>query len=161
MTPETVSTICAALGTRPFDPYGRTPTARAQNALEGLTYYVAPNTLRCHHSRIIGARPVLGGAFFLILETVSTDYQNTQRGTRAVLFDLLGNVVYHPKLEETRRTRERALRDYEAWFGTFDPVGHYREQIDGKTDKLARQIAVLNEVGRALAAAQNSEAMAA
>ena len=140
MTPETVSIIAAALGTRPFDPYGRTPTARAQNALEGLTYYVTPNTLRFHHVRIIGARPVLGGAFFLILETVAKDWENTQRGTRAVLFDLLGKTVYRPKLEETRSTRERALRDYETWLGTFDPVEHYRAAIQRKAASMAIEV---------------------
>lgn len=139
MTPETVSTIAAALQTRPFDPSGRTPTQRAQSALDGLTYYVTPNTLRFHHSRIIGARPVLCGAFFLILETVATDYENTRRGTRAVLFDLLGNTVYHPKLENTRSTRERALRDYEAWLGTFDPVEHYRAAIRQKAERMAAE----------------------
>lgn len=140
MTPETVSIIAAALNTRPFDPSGRTPAQRAQSALDGLTYYVTPNTLRYHHSRIIGARPVLGGAFFLILETVAKDYENTQRGTRAVLFDLLGNTVYHPKLAETRSTRERALRDYETWLGAFDPVEHYRTEIQRKAASMAVEV---------------------
>jgi len=140
MTPETVSIIAAALKTRRFEMESGTPTQRAQSALDGLTYYVTPNTLRFHHSRIIGARPVLGGAFFLILETVAKDYENTQRGTRAVLFDLLGETVYHPKLEETRSTRERALRDYEAWLGTFDPVEHYRAAIQRKAASMAIEV---------------------
>ena len=139
MTPETVSIIAAALNTRPFEMASGKPTQRAQSALDGLTYYVTPNTLRYHHSRIIGARPVLGGAFFLILETVAKDYENTQRGTRAVLFDLLGNTVYHPRLEETRSTRERALRDYETWLGTFDPVEHYRTEIQRKAASMAAE----------------------
>jgi hypothetical protein len=140
MTPETVSIIAAALHTRPFEMASGSPTQRAQSALDGLTYYVTRNTLRFHHSRIIGARPVLGGAFFLILETVAKDYENTQRGTRAVLFDLLGNTVYHPKLEDTRRTRERALRDYEAWLGAFDPVEHYRSEIQRKAASMAAEV---------------------
>lgn len=140
MTPETVSLITAALKVRPFDPSGRTPTQRAQSALDGLTFYVTPSSLRFHHSRIIGARPVLDGAFFLILETVAKDFQNTQRGTRAVLFDLLGNTVYHPRLEETRRTRERALRDYEAWLGKFDPTEHYRDAIQRKAASMALEV---------------------
>jgi len=139
MTPETITNICATLGTHPFDPYGRTPTARAQNALEGLTYYVSPNTLRFHHSRITSARPVLGGAFFLITETCAKDWDNTERGHRAVLFDLTGNTVYHPGLDATRSTKASALRDFERWLGTFDPEAHYRAEIQRRAHSLARE----------------------
>lgn len=138
MKPETVLSIAAALETRPFDPSGRTPTERAQNALAGITHYVDPNTLRFHHSRVTSARPVLGGAFFLIVETVALDFENTARGTRAVLFDLLGNPVYHPKLEETRRTRDHALRDFDRWLAGFDSMAHYRKAIAEKAAGMER-----------------------
>lgn len=140
MTPETITNICNILAIRPFDPYGRTPTQRAQTALAGLTHYVSPGTLRFHHSRITSARPVLGGAFFLITETCAKDWHNTNRGHRAVLFDLAGEAVYHPGLDATRSTKAAALRDFERWLTKFDCEAHYLAVIQQRAHGRAHSL---------------------
>ena len=162
MTPQTAQIIATALDTRPFrDAQRSTPVLNAQDALTGLTHYCDTGTLRYHHSRIIGACVVSCGAFFKVTETCSQDYQNTRRGYRVALFDLTGEAVYRPNLDQLTRTREQADKAFWAWFDQFDELGHYRDKFNRKADQMARQIAVLNEVGRTLAAEQDLEALTA
>ena len=162
MTPNTAQIIATALDTRPFrDAQRPAPVLNAQDALTGLTHYCDTGTLRYHHSRIVGACVVSCGAFFKVTETCAQDYQNTRRGYRVVLFDLTGEAVYRPSLSELTRTREQADKAFWAWFNQFDELGHYRDKFNRKADQMARQIAVLNEVGRTLAADQDAEALTA
>ena len=161
MTPQITQSIATALDTRIFkDANWLTAASNAQNALSGITHYCDTSTLRFHHSRIVGASVVSCGAFFKVTETCAQDYQNTRRGYRVVLFDMTGSAVYRPSLDELTRTREQADKAFYAWLDQFDELGHYRDKINNKADKLARQIAVLNEVGRILAAEQDAEVTA-
>ena len=161
MTPNTAQIIATALDTRPFrDAQRSTPVLNAQDALTGLTHYCDAGTLRYHHSRIVGACVVSCGAFFKVTETCAQDYQNTRRGYRVVLFDLTGEAVYRPSLSELTRTREQADKAFWAWFDQFDELGHYRDKFNRKADQMARQIAVLNETCRTLAAEQDAEVAA-
>ena len=162
MTPNTAQIIATALDTHPFrDAQRSTPVLNAQDALTGLTHYCDAGTLRYPHSRIVGACVVSCGAFFKVTETCAQDYQNTRRGYRVVLFDLTGEAVYRPSLSELTRTREQADKAFWAWFNQFDELGHYRDKFNRKADHMARQIAVLNEVGRTLAAEQDAESLTA
>jgi hypothetical protein len=140
MTPTTAQLIADALGQSPYTERRNRPTDNAQENLMGRTHYVDPGTLRFHKSRVLSARPAMGGAFFLIVESCALDYNNTQRGFRAVLFDLIGNTMYHPKLEECRRSRDAAMRDYEKWLATFDPIQHYAAALNDRAAEYARAI---------------------
>lgn len=162
MTPQTAQTIATAFDARPFrDAQRSSPVLNAQDALTGITHYCDPATLRFHHSRIVGACAVSSGAFFKVTETCAQDYQNTRRGYRVVLFDLTGEAVYRPKLEELTRTREQADRAFWAWFNQFDELAHYRDKLNRKADRLAHQIQELNTAAAELAALQDAEALAA
>lgn len=159
MTPQTALTIATALDTNLFkDAQRSTPVLNAQDALTGITHYCDPQTLRYHHSRIVGACVVSCGAFYKVTETCSQDYQNTRRGYRVVLFDLTGEAVYRPSLDELTRTREQADKAFYAWLNEFDELGHYRDKLNRKADRLARQIADLNCAAQALAAQQDEVA---
>jgi len=156
MTPQTAQTIAQALDTQPFkDAQRSTPVLNAQDALDGITHYCDPGTLRYHHSRIVGACVASCGAFFKVTETCSQDYQNTRRGYRVVLFDLMGEAVYRPTLAELHRTREQADRAFWAWFNEFDELGYYRDTLNRRADRLARQIVELNAAAQVLAAQQD------
>lgn len=150
--PESAQLIAAALDVCPFDTRFDNPTDNAQHNLEGRTHYADPGTLRYHKSRILSARPVSGGAFFLILESCALDYANTRRGTRAVLFDLSGHAVYRPSLDECHRTREQASKAFWAWFDTFDESAHYLAAMRDRAEKLTRQAATLRQVAATLEA---------
>jgi hypothetical protein len=126
--------------------YSDNPTISAQKNLEGRTHYVDPQTLKYHGSRILSALPVSNGAFFKIIETVSIDYQHTKRGYRAVMFDLFGTVIYHPKLEETHTNREKADKAFFAWFDTFDEIGHYEYAIAYTISRLNKEAKNLTDI---------------
>lgn len=157
MTPTNAQVIAAALHCNLYrDAQRRTPKDNAQEALAGLTHYCDDSSLRFHHSRIVGACAVWSGAFFRVIETCSQDYQNTRRGYRVVLFDLLGETVFRPSLDQLRSTRERAERDFWEWFNQFDAAGYYREKLTAKADRMARQIEEMNEAARTLAETQET-----
>lgn len=126
--------------------YSDNPTISAQKNLESRTHYVDPQTLKYHGSRILSALPVSNGAFFKIIETVSIDYQHTKRGYRAVVFDLFGTVIYHPKLEETHTNREKADKAFFAWFDTFDEIGHYEYAISYTITRLNKEAKNLADI---------------
>jgi hypothetical protein len=155
---NTAQLIAAALDVQPFDDRFDNATGNAQHNLEGRSHYADPGTLRYHKSRILSARPISNGAFFLILESCALDYENTRRGARAALFDLSGHAVYRPKLDECHRTREQASKAFWAWFDTFDESAHYLESIRQRAEKLAEQAATLRQVAATLESEQTTEA---
>lgn len=145
--------LAEALKTSLFRHESNRATLNAYLNLSRVTHYVDPTTLRFHHSRVLSARPVLDGTFFLIVESCALDYENTERGFRAVLFDLMGNAVYRPKLEQCRRSRNPAVRDYEKWLGMFDPVQHYAAALRERAAEWTRAIEELNTAATDLLAA--------
>lgn len=161
MTPQTAQTIAQAFKKQLYSRRQNDSICDAQENLDGRTYYVEPGTLRYHHSRIVGGGVHLCGAAYRVLEVTALDYDNSRRGYRAVLFDLTGRTIYHPKLEECHRTKEQAIRAFWVWFETFDPLEYYRERINEEADQLARQIAALNEAAQTLAAEQDAQAVTA
>ena len=118
----------------------------AQDALAGRTHYADPETLRYFHSRILSARPILDGLFFRITESCALDPDNSRRGFRCVIFDIFGEVVYRPNLENCRASRDPAERDCTRWLETFDPVGYYRETLAKRAERMGKDAAALLEV---------------
>jgi len=139
MTRDQMVNIANAFFVDAFKERRNHPADNAQENLMGRTHYVDPGSLRFHKSRILSACPIMSGAFFLIIESCALDFDNTQRGVRVVLFDLMGETVYRPSLEECRRTRDQASRDFDAWLGSFDPIAHYRAAMLEQAERLSRQ----------------------
>jgi hypothetical protein len=158
MNANTTCAIADTLSEALYTEKYSNPAANAQENLAGRTHYADPQTLRYHKSRILSARPVSMGAFFLILESCAIDYQNTRRGFRAVLFDLAGESVYRPSLDETHKTRDKASAAFWAWFDGFDELAHYREKLNRRADSYARKIQQMNETAAALALEQDTAA---
>ena len=161
MTPNTAQSIAHAFEQSIYTNLRSDPTIDAQKNLSGRTYYTEPETLRFHHSRIVGGGVHLCGAAYRVLEITALDYDNTRRGYRAVLFDLTGRTIYCPKLEECHRTKEQAMRAFWAWFETFDPLAYYRERMNEQADQKARDIERLHAAAAFLTSLQNAETLAA
>ena len=79
----------------------------------------------------------------MILESCSMDYHHTTRGFRVVIFDLNGDTVNRPSLEEMRSKPATALKDYENWLKTFNPEDHYKRRIEDKIRSLNHKIELL------------------
>lgn len=161
MTPTTAQTIAQAFGKPLYTNRRNDATCDAQENLEGRSHYVEPATLRYHHSRIVGGGVHLCGAAYRVLEVTALDYDNSRRGYRAVLFDLTGRTIYHPKLEQCHRTKEQAMRAFWAWFETFDPLEYYRDRINEQTRQLTQEVEQLKTAAATLESLQDAEALPA
>ncbi len=126
------------------------PKYDAQQNLSGRTHYVEDDTLRWHHSRINGARIVEGshGLLYRIAESCALDMHNRNRGSRCVVFDVFGTTVYHPDLENTFSTSDKARKACDAT--PFDLVAHYARAIADKLSYAKRELAALENIETAL-----------
>lgn len=122
------------------------PVDCAQDQLHGRTHYAEASTLRFFHARILGARPLYDGLFYWIMESCAIDHKNTSRGFRAVLFDLFGEAVYRPSLDDCKKNRSAAETAFQSWANTFDPIEHYRHALAARADRLSQQAAAMREI---------------
>ena len=126
----------------------KTPKANAQVMLRDRTHYVDDDTLKFFGCLIKSAQPSTFGLFYRITESLSLPTGG--RGFRTVLFDLEGQVVYRPSLDEMQTTTAKAEKAFYAWFNEFDEVKHYREQIALKATRTRDQTARLEAAFNAL-----------
>ena len=87
------------------------PKFNAQRNLQGRTHYVDDSSLRWHKSRVLSARIVNNGLFFAITTSDALDPNNMRRGFRYVIFDIFGNILERPKLEDAFKSHEKCLRE--------------------------------------------------
>ena len=87
------------------------PKLNAQRNLQGRTHYVDDASLRWHKSRVLSARVVDNGLFFAITTSDALDPNNMRRGFRYVVFDIFGNILERPKLEDAFKSHEKCLRE--------------------------------------------------
>lgn len=129
-TPSEITAIIAALAklhVYPFRQEQSDPKYNAQRNLSGKTHYVDDDTLRWHKSRVLSARELHGGLLFRIVCSDALDMHNTNRGFRAVVFDVFGTTVNRPSLEEAVKTKQAAIKASEE--NEIDLVAHYRAAI--------------------------------
>src|SRR3974377_2288760 len=87
------------------------PKFNAQRNLQDRTHYVDDASLRWHKSRVLSA-PIVTNGLFLAITTTSAapDPDNTPRGFRYVIFDIFGNILERPKLEDAFRTHAQCVK---------------------------------------------------
>ena len=125
-----------ATNQRFFEFHSLTPKVSAQVELSGRTSYYSDENIRFFKCRIVLAKPVLDGLFYLTIESLGDfDYflHDSNSGKpckyRAVLFDIFGNDVYRPDREELVESKKRALDHFEEWFKDFSPIGYYGNRL--------------------------------
>lgn len=118
----------------------------AQENLAGRTHYAEDPTLKYFKARILKAKALNEGLFFLIVESSAADYQGNKRGFRAVLFDVFGTVIYRRALDEMQNTRKTAEVDFWAWFNSFDEVAYYREVLQNLAKRKEGEAAAINNL---------------
>jgi hypothetical protein len=137
---------------RPYqERYFSQPKHEAQEALQGRTHYADDSTLRYFSARITAARPIMEGLFFEIMESSATNMENTARGFRVVVFDVFGEAVYRPGLQEMHRTSAQARKAYSASFN-IDPAAHYAEKLQSRARTLAREAEAMSKAAAEVAA---------
>jgi hypothetical protein len=140
---------CAGFAT--FEIEGRTASARAQYALSGRTHYCEPATLRWHKARINHAQLLSMGAFFLIVESCSADFENSKRVSRAVCFDIFGTVVYRPDLDESSTSTATATTAFYKFWNEFNEVAYYQEELKSRSRRAQEAEIIFNQTLKAAA----------
>jgi hypothetical protein len=86
----------------------------------------------------------------VITESVGRDSYNGARGFRTVLFDINGQTVYRPSLEELEPTSTKAQKTFYAWYESFNAENYYNDQLKHEVIKNYRKSIRLSECLNAL-----------
>jgi len=125
-------------------------TSNAQQNLQGRTPYAEDDQLRWHKARILSSRHHLEGCIFVLIESVSLDWDNTRRGFRFVVFDVFGTVIERADLENTFKTSDKARAAFWAWLGTFDPFTYYADTLTNRAARMQREVFRLTATAAAI-----------
>jgi len=116
------------------------PKYNAQRNLDGRTHYVDSNTLRFHKSRVLNTATPYNGLLFALVESYAMDYENTRRAFRPVIFDVFGNVIERPALEEGFKTRKEAIAAMWDAVNKIDPIAVTESAIAQKEKHHAQEM---------------------
>lgn len=83
------------------------PLSQAQRNLEGRTHYVDDKTLKAFDGKVHSTHVLDDGLVFGIVESVKP--ADAARSFRPVFFDLFGNVVARPELEDSSPSLAKAM----------------------------------------------------
>lgn len=116
------------------------PKVQAQQNLSGRTHYVDSDTLRYHKSRILKCSIVHGGLLLAIVESVAMDIRGTKRGFRPVVFDIFGNTIDRPSLDDCYSTRKAAEKAMWRQVDSIDAQAHTLAAIERHKAAYAREM---------------------
>ena len=141
--------ITTAANVAPFTDRSSDHKRNAQQNLQGRTHYAEDESLRFFHARIVSAHADQNGLFFKMVESIAVDYKNTRRGFRVVVFDLFGQVIYRPSLDDCASTQAAAVV---LWMKAekIDPAAYYRAELKARANRLTNQAAAMNEAAAQL-----------
>jgi len=113
----------------------------AQSHLIGKTHYVDDDTLRFHHGRISSCAVLCGGLVLKLHCTDALDMHNTKRGHRIVLFDIFGDTIWRPELEQATATAKQAEKFFESV--ELDIVKHYGDVLSRRMSEARSNVAAI------------------
>lgn len=112
----------------------------AQRNLLGRTHYVDDDTMRSFKSRILTTVNTDDGLLFALVESCSGDYEHKTRIFRPVIFDVFGNVLHRPDLEQSFKTGDQARKAMREALNEIDAVAVTRKAIASQEANYAREI---------------------
>ena len=115
------------------------PKLNAQINLSGRTHYVKDQTLKYFHARVLWSHHLYDGLLFYIIESCASDHAKKTRVFRGVVFDVFGNVIYRPSLEDSFKNRDQASKDMWAAIALLDIFQVTRDAIQAKQTSMARE----------------------
>jgi len=128
------------------------PKWNAQRNLSGRTHYVDDDTLRFHKSRILYSTVVDNGLMFALIESVAVVMDGSKRGFRYAIFDIFGDCIERPKLEERYATGEKArramwdtLNSINAKAHTFAAIKAQEQRYKQEMDELRNRVRLLDK----------------
>ena len=147
---QTLANLLDQSGVRLYRHESTNAASNAQQNLQGRTHYADPETLRWHKARILSSREIMSGNAFMIVESVSLDWDNTKRGYRFAVFDVFGTVIERADLEHTWKTSDGARKAFWKWLETFDLFTYYADALQARAARLDKESARLSNVAFAI-----------
>jgi len=136
-----------------YQNHSSNPKWDAQRNLEGRTHYVDDDTLKYHKSRILNTRVTDNGLLFAIIESYAVDHNNSTRAFRPVIFDIFGNVIDRPKLEDGYKTSNKAISAMWDTLNDIDAIEVTRKGIEQAEKCHAREMDYIRDMLQEQAAA--------
>lgn len=138
-TANAISAYLRASGHSLFECKSSDPTYDAQRNLEGKTYFVSPDNLKFHKSRVLSSARLAGGLLLKLVTSDSLNWENTKRGARVHLFDVFGTHVWGVDLENASKDRKGAEKVFDA-APDFDVAAHYKQALSERVTRLSREV---------------------
>lgn len=126
---------------RPYRNESSDPTNNAQRNLTGRTHYVDADTLRYHKSRILSCQVHCDGLLLSIIESVAIDPNSSKRRYRGVIFDVFGNTIDRPTLDQCCTNRDKASREMYTQLDKIDAIKHTKQAAKSVLDWQKRDYA--------------------
>ena len=117
----------------------------AQANLEGRTHYVDDSTLRFHKCRILETRVHDDGLLYSIITSDALDMDNTRRGFRYVIFDIFGNVLARPDLEDSFKT---SLKARKAMYDVLNGIDAKKTTLEGLEERKKQHARDIEDIQR-------------
>lgn len=114
---------------------------RAEFNLRGRTHYYEPDTRRFHGSRCLMVRAFGQGLILGTLESTAADFEKTRRVFRPVFFNLNGETIERPGLDDSYKTRAAAEREFWRISNTLDCEAVTREMLRSMAKRAATNAA--------------------
>lgn len=117
------------------------PLNQAQRNLEDRTHYVDDSTLRSFVAKVHAAHVLDDGLLFGIVESVQKGPRAEDgRVWRPVVFDLFGNTVYRPDIEDSFDSIKGAQADFWKQVDALDAQALTLEGVEKQHDELDKKL---------------------
>lgn len=123
------------------------PLNQAQRNLEGRTHYVDDSTLKSFVAKIHAVYVMDEGLILGLVESLQAG-PNPDMGRvyRPVFFDLFGNTLYRPSIEESFKSLKQAQTEFWKQAEEIDAVDATIEGLKAKRDSLQKEAEDLNAI---------------
>ena len=118
----------------------------ARRNLAGRSHYVDPDTLRFFNARILKCCALDSGLILGILESLPADPEHSRRVFRPVFFDLDGNTLARPGIDESHSTRRAAEREFWRIADSIDADATTRAMLDHLATRRERESAAYRAI---------------
>lgn len=124
-----------------FKEYSGMPLNQAQRNLSGRTHYVDDTTIRSFNAKIHSVHVLDEGLLLGIVESVQKGFNESDgRFFRPVFFDLFGNTVYRPDIEDSFDSLKKAQADFWKQADLLDAEALTIEGIEKKHDVIEQEL---------------------
>lgn len=134
MTTADLASALSKHGVKLFKEFSGMTLNQVQRNLEGRTHYASDASLKFHKATVHTVNVMDDGLILGIVESVQKGPEASDgRGFRPVFFDVFGNTVYRPELDETLPSQKAAMAEF---WQQADKVNAIKATIAGAKAKL-------------------------